>query len=152
MKLTSFGLYRLHDKAVVPARATSGSAGYDLVTVEEERIPAGEVGFLRTGWALAERLPAYAELALMVELQIRPRSSTFKKYGLIIPNSPGTIDSDYTGEILIQVYNMGQKEVVLPAGTRVAQLVVALVATPEWREWFVQIQEETRGGFGSTGA
>lgn len=135
---------RLHEQAVLPARATDGAIGYDLAIVEEAMIGPKQVALLPTGLALAERLPDH------LELQIRPRSSLYKRHGLIIPNSPGTIDPDYTGEIMVQVLNMHDRTTVVHRGVRVAQLVFNLVEHPNV-QFGGRMSTHERAGFGSTG-
>lgn len=149
--LTEVRFARLHDGAVLPIRATDRAVGYDLAIVGEHRMLAGETRLLPTGLALAAPLPEGCDL------QIRPRSSLFIKHGLIIPNSPGTIDPDYTGEIKILVHrpytNWLQSDGVplhLNHGTRLAQLVFAAFHTPV--PMFGEMEERAeRGGFGHTG-
>jgi len=140
----SVGFGRLNEQAVLPARATDGAAGYDLAVVGEHHIPPRTRYLLPTGICLAAPMPPH------LELQIRPRSSLFKTYRLIIPNSPGTVDSDYTGEIFVQVYNMDKLSVVVPHAARVAQIVFNFVELPDVL-WATIQPRETRGGFGSTG-
>lgn len=86
------------------------------------------------------------------EGQVRPRSGLASRLPLILPNSPGTIDSDYRGEIRVLVTNIGQDAVLIEPGMRIAQLIIAPVARAEWQE--VDVLAETGradGGFGHTG-
>ena len=86
------------------------------------------------------------------EAQIRPRSGLALKHGITLPNSPGTIDSDYRGEIKIIVANIGDKPVTFQPGDRIAQMVIAPVMQVE-TEWSDALPDTERsgGGFGSTG-
>lgn len=133
---------QLHPNAVLPARATDGAIGYDLSIIGEWSLAGRECALLPTGLALAERLPDN------VELQIRPRSSLYRKFNLIIPNSPGTIDPDYTGEIKIQVLNLSKTRVSVQG--RIAQLVFNFVEHPQL-EFGARTSTHERAGFGSTG-
>jgi dUTP pyrophosphatase len=104
----------------------------------------GERALVPTGFALA--------VPQGHEAQVRPRSGLALRHGLVLPNAPGTIDSDYRGEVKVIVWNLGDQPFAVRRGDRIAQLVVAPVAEAEWQE--VASLEETRrgaGGFGSTG-
>ena len=128
----------------LPRYATPGSAGVDLCLAEELSLAPGARALAPTGLALAIP-PGF-------EGQVRPRSGLAIKHGLTVLNAPGTLDSDYRGEVKVPLINLGQDLVSLTRGMRVAQLVLAPV---------VQVQFETvdtldateRGalGFGSTG-
>lgn len=137
---------KLHPDAVIPQYQTEGAAGFDLVTVEEAVSPAGKTILLKTGLAV-EVPPGY-------ELQIRPRSGISLKTGLMIKNSPGTIDSDYRGEIGIIVYNNGERYGhCINKGERIAQAVLKRVERAEIFE-VMELSDTERGvgGFGSTGS
>jgi len=128
----------------LPEYATPGSAGMDLALCGEAvTIKPGERALLPTGIAIA--------LPEGYEAQIRPRSGLALKHGITLPNSPGTIDSDYRGEILIIVANIGDKPVTFHPGDRVAQMVIAPVirAEPQFEE--LSPTGRNDGGFGSTG-
>jgi len=142
-------LKRLHDGARLPARATDGSFGYDLATVTEERVGPRETRVVPVGFQLAANLRADDTKGLA--MLVLPRSSLPLKYGLILPNSPGLIDADYAGPIGIIVHNLKDEDVVLPAGTRIAQAVFAELHFPDLRETATADPARTRGGFGSTG-
>jgi len=129
-----------------PAPATAGAAGCDLrAAIEQElQLAPGERTLVPTGFAIA--LPAG------YEAQIRPRSGLALKHGIVLPNAPGTIDSDYRGELKVIVMNAGQETFVFARGDRIAQLVVAPVVRAEFEE--VESLDETErgeGGFGHTG-
>ena len=127
----------------LPARQTTGAAGSDLAAPLPARIEGHQTVMVLLGWAVA--IPAAHEG------QIRLRSSVALQ-GLIIPNAPGTIDADYRGELAVVLHNLMPYPIHIPAGHRIAQLIVAPIATPEAVE--VDVLDTTvRGtaGFGSTG-
>lgn len=130
----------------LPAYATAQSAGMDLLAaVEGEVVLApGERRLIPSGLAIA--LPAG------YEAQVRPRSGLALKHGVTCLNAPGTIDSDYRGEIGVLLVNLGQEPFAVTRGSRIAQLVVAAVARAAWRP-VVGLEQSARGdgGFGSTG-
>lgn len=135
---------KLRPEAVVPQYQTPDAAGLDLVGLNEVTIPPGYRGVIETGLAI--------ELPRGWEAQVRPRSGLALKQGITVLNSPGTIDSDYRGEVKVIVINHGLGTVHLKAGERVAQLVVA--RAPQALVSEVQELSETNrgaGGFGSTG-
>jgi len=134
-----------HDGLPLPARQTTGAAGYDVCSAEPEfTIDPLERRLVRTGLALA--IPAG------YEAQVRPRSGIAVKHGLTLPNSPATIDSDYRGELMVPMINLGREPVVVARGTRIAQLVFQRVEAVELRE-VAELPPSDRGvgGFGSTG-
>ena len=131
----------------LPAYATEGAAGLDLLAavIGPITLAPGARALIPTGLAVA--LPPGHEL------QIRPRSGLALKHGITLPNTPGTIDEDYRGEIKVILLNAGAEPFVVERGMRIAQGVLAPVLRIEWHE--VQTLEATdRGerGFGSTGA
>ncbi len=130
----------------LPSRATPGAAGFDL--------PAAVEGELTI--APNERVLVPTGLAIAVpeghEAQVRPRSGLALRHGILLPNAPGTIDSDYRGEIQVIVLNTGTEPFTIRRGDRIAQLVIAPVTQAEWCE--VEDLDETArgtGGFGHTG-
>ena len=128
----------------IPQYATPGSAGVDLCSMKYCMIKPGEMSLISTG--------VYLEIPEGYEGQIRPRSGLVMNSRVIIPNSPGTIDSDYRGEIRVLLLNMGEDSFTLRFGDRIAQLVFVPVA----RAKFQEVKEMTptkrgSGGFGSTG-
>jgi dUTP pyrophosphatase len=128
----------------LPAYATTGAAGMDVVAAEEVTIPPGGRHAVATGLALAIP-PGF-------EVQVRPRSGLALKHGITVPNTPGTIDSDYRGELKVILINHGAKPFPIQRGDRVAQLVLAPVTRAVWDE-VAELDETARGagGFGSTG-
>ncbi len=128
----------------LPARATGGAAGYDVRSCERFRLAPGEVRAARTGLAM--------ELPEGVECQVRPRSGLAARHGVTLPNSPGTIDSDYRGELKILMQNLGPEPVEIRRGDRIAQLVFNRCLTPAVEEApALSATERGAGRFGSTG-
>ena len=130
----------------LPGYATQNSIGVDLLAAitEELELAFGERMLIPTGIAIA--LPAG------FEAQIRPRSGLALKNGIMLLNSPGTIDSDYRGEIGVIVANFGKESFTIKRGTRIAQLVVAPVWQLSWNcVKSLDKSERGVGGFGSTG-
>ena len=128
----------------LPARATPQAAGYDIRSAVEVVLNPGEIRLISTGLIM--------ELPEGMECQVRPRSGLALKYGITLPNSPGTIDPDYRGEVKIIIQNLGSEQVTLIRGERVAQLVFSLFESPEVSE-VKELSSTDRGedGFGSTG-
>jgi dUTP pyrophosphatase len=147
--MTRIPLKRLADTARLPARATTGSFGYDLATAQEETLGPRETRALPCGFQLAADLPYDARGGLA--MLILPRSSLALKFGLILPNSPGLVDADYAGPIGILVHNLRDEPVTLQAGTRIAQAVFARLEFPALAEVADADPARQRGGFGSTG-
>ncbi|MCL9999472.1 MAG: dUTP diphosphatase [Erythrobacter sp.] len=128
----------------LPAYATSGAAGMDVVSAESVTIAPGARHAVATGLAMA--IPAG------YEIQVRPRSGLALKHGISVPNTPGTIDSDYRGELKVILINLGTDPFVIARGDRVAQLVLAPVVQAAWDEVAeLDATERGAGGFGSTG-
>lgn len=130
----------------LPQYETEGSAGMDLRANIEESI------LLQPFQRMAIPTGLFIELPLGYEAQIRPRSGLSLKTGLSIPNAPGTIDSDYRGEIKVIVANLSNEPITINQGDRIAQMVIAKYEQIQWDE-VAQISESERGagGFGSTG-
>ena len=134
-----------HGKGLeLPAYATEGAAGLDLRAAEGAVLQPGAHLLLPTGIAIA--LPQH------FEGQVRPRSGLAVKHGVTVLNAPGTIDSDYRGEIKVPLINHGHQNFVVHRGDRIAQLVIAPVAQVKLTE-VSSIEETARGenGFGSSG-
>ena len=136
-----------HGKGLdLPAYATAGAAGMDLLAAVEKPVripPAGRV-LVPPGFCIA--------LPTGYELQIRPRSGLALKHGIVLPNSPGTIDEDYRGEVQVILLNASEEYFLVTRGMRIAQAVLAPVYHAAWTE--VEALDETArgvGGFGSTG-
>lgn len=130
----------------LPSYATSGSSGMDIhaAVAGELVIPAGETTLVPSGFMM-EIPPGY-------EGQVRPRSGLAVKHQIGVLNAPGTIDSDYRGEVKVVLTNFGRTDFRLRRGERIAQLVIAPVARASWSE-AASVEETTRGagGFGHTG-
>ena len=133
-----------NDDLPLPAYATAGAAGMDVVSAEDVEIAPGARHAVATGLAMA--IPAG------FEIQVRPRSGLALKHGVTVPNTPGTIDSDYRGELKVIMINLGADTFSIRRGDRVAQLVLAPVTQARWLE-VEELDETARGagGFGSTG-
>ena len=130
----------------LPERATLQSAGYDVRSAEKSvTLEPGERRLVSTGLVM--------ELPEGIECQVRPRSGMALKHGITLPNSPGTIDPDYRGELGVIMQNLGPESVTLDRGERIAQLVFARFETPDTLE-IGELSETDRGkgGFGSTGS
>ena len=130
----------------LPAYATAGAAGMDLLAavVSPVTIAPGARMLIPTGLAIA--------LPEGYELQIRPRSGLALRHGIVLPNSPGTIDEDYRGEIQVIVLNTGAEPFVVERGARIAQAVLAPVVRAGWEEVAdLDATARNEGGFGSTG-
>jgi dUTP pyrophosphatase len=128
----------------LPTRATSGSAGFDIASAESGTLQPGARRLFATGFAVA--IPAG------YEIQIRPRSGLALKFGVTLPNTPATIDSDYRGELLVALVNLGAEPFEVTRGMRIAQLVVGRVEPAEFRTVEeLPATERGPGGFGSTG-
>ena len=128
----------------LPVYATAGSAGMDVVSAEDVTIAPGARHPVATGLALA--------IPLGYEIQVRPRSGLAFKHGITVPNTPGTIDSDYRGELKVLLINHGTEDFAIARGDRVAQLVLAPVVQAAWEVVEeLDATERGEGGFGSTG-
>ncbi|MBS1240500.1 MAG: dUTP diphosphatase [Proteobacteria bacterium] len=128
----------------LPLYATDGAAGMDVLSAEDVTLAPGMRHAVATGLAVAIP-PGY-------EIQVRPRSGLALKHGVSVPNTPGTIDSDYRGEVKVILINFGAEPFEIRRGDRVAQLVLAPVTRGRWA--VVDELDETErgdGGFGSTG-
>jgi dUTP pyrophosphatase len=130
----------------LPCYATAGAAGMDLLAAVPEAvtIAPGDRALIPTGLMIALP-PGY-------ELQVRPRSGLALRHGIVLANSPGTIDEDYRGEIQVIVMNAGTEPFTVERGMRIAQAVLAPVVRARWHE-VAELDGTARaaGGFGSTG-
>jgi dUTP diphosphatase len=130
----------------LPAYATAGAAGMDLLAALERPCIIAPGGFALVPTGLAVALPPD------FELQIRPRSGLALRHGILVANSPGTIDEDYRGEIQVILLNASETAFTVERGTRIAQAVLAPVVRATWRETAeLEDTERGAGGFGSTG-
>jgi len=166
----SITLELLHDDARAPQRATEGSAGYDLcahlthrtvgcsdgASLTEERAAVDArtgAAYLMIRPGITARVPLgfKARLPAGYEAQIRPRSGTSFKKGILIPNAPGTVDADYPDEWMVLLRNAGAAPVRIDHGERVAQMVLARFTVLPFRPGSVSQTTSRAGGFGSTG-
>ena len=137
---------RLRPGALVPRYMSAGAAGLDLASAADEPItlaPGGRAA-VPTGLAL--------EIPRGYEGQVRPRSGLARKHGVTLTNAPGTIDSDYRGEVQVLLVNLGDAPHVIAPGDRIAQLIIAPVSVAELEESST-LTDTIRGagGFGHTG-
>jgi dUTP pyrophosphatase len=131
---------------VLPRYMTEGAAGMDLASAADGPVtlaPGQRLG-VPTGWSM--------ELPAGFEAQVRPRSGMALRYGVTVVNAPGTIDSDYRGEIIVLLVNLGQEAHTIAPGDRVAQMVIAPVVQAKVEE-VTELSQTDRGtgGFGHTG-
>lgn len=128
----------------LPAYATEGAAGMDLLAARDMVLPPGGRALVPTGLCIA--------LPPGWEMQVRPRSGLALKHGVTVLNAPGTVDEDYRGEVGVILLNTGTEPFAVARGERVAQAVFAPVARVEWEE-VASLDATARGaaGFGSTG-
>jgi dUTP pyrophosphatase len=144
-------LKRLHPERdgdiPLPRYMTPHAAGMDICAAIDDSLtlPSGSITLVPTGFAMA--------LPDGYEAQVRPRSGLAVKHGVTVINSPGTIDSDYRGEVKVGLINLGSTPYTLRRGERIAQMVIQRVALAQIRV-VVELDETQRngGGFGSTGA
>jgi dUTP pyrophosphatase len=130
----------------LPLYATEGSAGMDICAAVEQdvEIPPGETLLVPSGFII--------ELPQGHEAQIRPRSGLAIKHSIGILNSPGTVDSDYRGEVKIILTNFGKKPYIVHRGDRIAQMIVSKYERVEWKETSsLAASVRGDGGFGHTG-
>ena len=144
--MTILQIKKLHPQVQLPKYQTAGSAGLDLqANISEPMVlKAGEIALVPTGLAIA--------LQDGYEAQVRPRSGLALKNGITVLNSPGTIDSDYRGEISVILINHSKQDFTITCGLRIAQLVIAQYAVAK----IIEVEELSatnrgEGGFGSTG-
>lgn len=135
---------KAHENAVLPSYETPEAAGADVRAVERLVLMNGERALVRTGLKCVIE-PGW-------EIQVRPRSGLAFKQGVTVLNAPGTIDSDYSGELGVLLLNTGDHAITIEAGDRIAQIVVAPVTQGEFG-WAKEARATARGegGFGSTG-
>jgi dUTP pyrophosphatase len=128
----------------LPSYATDGASGMDVHANIDVTLQPGESALVPTGFTI--------EVPFGFEIQVRPRSGLAAKYGIGILNAPGTIDSDYRGEVKVILTNFGKQPFEIHRGDRIAQLVVAPVVRAVWEE-VAEVSRTSRGsgGFGHTG-
>ena len=135
---------KLSNKAIIPAYQTKEAAGFDLHSIEDVVIKPGERKLISTGLAF--------EIPYGYEIQIRPRSGLAYKHGITVLNTPGTIDSDYRGEIKVLLINHSNEDFEIKINERIAQAIIKEVIQAEFIE-VDELSDTDRGekGFGSTG-
>ncbi len=132
--------------AIIPEYKTSGAAGADLCALLESplTIPAGKFAMVPTG--------LFFEIPEGYEIQVRPRSGLAAKNGVTVLNTPGTIDSDYRGEVKVILINLGEADFTINAGDRIAQMIISPVTQADFTVTdSLSETERGAGGFGSTG-
>lgn len=135
---------KLTKEAVMPKKSHAGDAGYDVFTSEPTVLKPMERKLVGTGIKMA--------VPKNIEAQVRPKSGLAINNGLAVLNSPGTIDPNYRGEIKVILINLGNKEIRLDKGQKIAQLIFSRFETPELEETEkLDETERNEGGFGSTG-
>lgn len=141
-------IIKLNSDAIIPQYAHPTDAGADICAIEETKLEPGETKIVKTGLAVA--------IPIGYEIQVRPRSGLSLKSGLRIANAPGTIDTDYRGEIGIIMTNTNDIPYVIDKGMKIAQLLIAPTPRIKWDEVFTIEElgstERGEGGFGSTGS
>ncbi len=131
----------------LPTYATAGAAGMDLLAAVRAPLVIPPLGRSLVPTGLAIALPPG------FELQVRPRSGLALRHGIVLPNSPGTIDEDYRGEVRVILLNAGDAPFTVTRGMRIAQAVLAPVVRAAWREVSTLAPTaRAEGGFGSTGS
>jgi dUTP pyrophosphatase len=148
MERITVGFKRLSPRAVMPEYKSAGAAGMDLSAC----LPEGRTLVLEPGRTVLVPLGFAVAIPPGFEGQVRPRSGLATKFGVTVPNAPGTVDSDYRGEMMVALINLGRESFTIEHGTRVAQLVLARHAHASF-EVSEELSETARGagGFGSTG-
>ena len=146
MNRPSLSIKRLNVLATIPAYQSAEAAGMDLHAAIEESIvlEPGSITLVPLGFAMA--------LPPGFEGQVRPRSGLASRHGITLPNAPGTIDSDYRGEVKIPLVNLGDSTFTIEQGMRIAQMIIAPVVQAQLQEVEdLDDSERGAGGFGSTG-
>ena len=142
--LPSVKFAKSHPDAVTPVRAKDGDVGYDVCAIEDVSLPLWQVVMVKTGLTV--------ELPSNTEIQVRPRSGLALKEGIVVVNSPGTIDTGYRGECNVLMMNTKTMKYSIKKGDKIAQFIVS----PKMPYRFVEVKtltntERGEGGFGSTG-
>ncbi|MDR1505714.1 MAG: dUTP diphosphatase [Treponema sp.] len=136
---------KLNPAAQAPVYGSRGAAGADIRACVAGPVTIAPFGRSRIPTGLAVELPEG------FEAQVRPRSGLADKYGVTVLNSPGTIDSDYRGEVAVILVNLGNDSFTVQNGDRIAQMVIAPVTRVRFTEGALAATERGSGGFGSTG-
>ena len=132
--------------AVVPCYKTEGAAGADVCALLDENV------LLKKGQRTIIPTGLFFEIPQGYEIQVRPRSGLAAKNGVTVLNTPGTIDSDYRGELKVILINLGDEDFEIKSGDRIAQIIVAPVTIGNFiQAGSISVTERGSGGFGSTG-
>jgi dUTP pyrophosphatase len=147
-EVVSVSILRLpgNDDLALPAYQSEHAAGMDLQAgvVGEVTIASGGIALIPTGFSIA--------VPVGFEAQIRPRSGLALKYGISMPNTPGTIDADYRGQLQVPLINLGPQPFVVTRGMRIAQIIIKRVPRVEWKSVdALPPTQRGEGGFGHTG-
>ena len=135
---------KMDKNATIPMYQSDGASGFDLCSSVNITIKSGKWALIKTGLSFS--------FSKKYEIQIRPRSGLALKYGITILNTPGTIDSDYRGEIQVIVINLGDEDFDIKVGDRIAQAVLCKVKRAKLKETrFLNKTKRGNGSFGSTG-
>lgn len=142
--MTTIKIKKLVQHSTIPEYNREGDAGLDIRSIESGVIPVGQVRLIKTGLAI--------ELPAGHEAQIRPRSGLALKHGVTVLNAPGTIDTNYRGEICVILINLGQEPFKYSEGDRIAQMIISKFETVSF-EVVEDLTDTVRGskGFGSSG-
>lgn len=131
----------------LPERATAQAAAYDVTSIEDVYLPPGRIEKVKTG--------LFFEIPDGWEMHVFPRSGLSTKHGILIPNSPGLIDSDYRGELMVGLFNSSDTVYLIKKGDRIAQVKIVPSFSIQWEEVesLENLSETARGsgGFGHTG-
>ncbi|PAF53903.1 deoxyuridine 5'-triphosphate nucleotidohydrolase [Helicobacter sp. 13S00482-2] len=140
----NINIKKLHPDAIIPKYQTLGAAGFDIHSIEDVTLLSKESKLIKTGLSMS--------IQQGYELQIRPRSGLALKYSISVLNTPGTIDSDYRGEIMVLLINHSSENFTITKGDRIAQGVISKVYQADFIE-VSELDETLRGsgGFGSSG-
>jgi dUTP pyrophosphatase len=144
--MLSVSVHKIIKDVEIPKYQTAGSSGFDIASAVSTVIPPGECVQVPTGLAFAVQQG--------FELQIRPRGGFSLKNKAMIANTPGTVDSDYRGEVFVLIRNLGDQPIEIKKGQRIAQGVVVPVLQAnlvERKQWDVKETERGDGSLGSTG-
>ena len=146
MSAVTVKFQRYAEDVILPKYATSGSAGMDIAAHIDTAVTLApfERAVIATGFSM--------QLPHGYEAQIRPRSGLTLKHGVTVANAPGTIDSDYRGEVVVILINLRQQDFIITSGMRIAQMVIAPVTNSHLEDAsHLDISDRGTGGFGSTG-
>ena len=146
MSIVTVKFQRHAEDVVLPEYATSGAAGMDIAAHIDTAVTLAPFARAAIATGFSMQLPdGY-------EAQIRPRSGLALKHGVTVANAPGTIDSDYRGEVAVILINLGQQDFTITSGMRIAQMVFAPVTNCHLKDAsHLDISDRGTGGFGSTG-